>query len=155
MSILAAINSAPIHRLGRTFELLSSRILNTFESIRETMSTSLNFKVYRDIIRSLSQPAVPFLGLVLTDLSFIEEGNADYIFTPKQLINFSKHTKTAQTINEFTKFQLSPFAITHVEEIQLFLNIRIKEYTNDNELYDLSVSIEPRERYFFYNFKRG
>lgn len=38
-----------------------------------------NFKIFRDSLRTVSPPSIPFLGLYLSDLTFIEEGNSNYL----------------------------------------------------------------------------
>jgi len=41
-----------------------------------------------DLIHSCNPPCVPYLGMYLTDLAFIEEGTPN--FTEEGLVNFSK-----------------------------------------------------------------
>lgn len=42
----------------------------------------------REALHRCDPPCIPYLGIYLTDLSFIEEGTPD--FTPDGLLNFSK-----------------------------------------------------------------
>jgi son of sevenless-like protein len=62
MAILAALNSAPIHRLKRTMDLLSAKTKVVFESLKVLMDSRQNFLAYRSELRSLNPPCVPFLG---------------------------------------------------------------------------------------------
>lgn len=41
------------------------------------MSTQQSFKNYRTALRDSSPPCLPYLGVHLSDLVFIEDGNAD------------------------------------------------------------------------------
>jgi len=54
------------------------------------MDSKLNYKKYRDALVQEAEhklPVVPYLGVYLRDLTFIDEGNPDYI---DDLINFGK-----------------------------------------------------------------
>lgn len=146
MSILAGLNSAPIHRLKRTFELLSTKTQATLETIRNLMSTTKNFSTYREALRSCTGPAIPFLGCYLTDLTFIEDGNPDFLKVDSRLINFSKRAKTAEVIREIQQYQSLPYAITPVVELQNFLLQCLQESLDEGQMYDLSLQLEPRER---------
>lgn len=52
------------------------------------MSSDGRFRALRDALHRCDPPCIPYLGLYLTDLSFIEEGTPT--FTPDGLLNFSK-----------------------------------------------------------------
>ncbi|KAG5456123.1 MAG: ras guanine nucleotide exchange factor domain-containing protein [Olpidium bornovanus] len=144
MSILAGLSSAPIHRLTRTWEVGS--FLATLDALRKMMSPTKNFSEYREELHSRNPPAVPFLGVYLTDLTFIEDGNADRLRGQPRLINFSKRTKTAEVIREIQQYQSVPYALTAVRELQDFLKRSLSESRNVQDMYNRSLAMEPRER---------
>ena len=163
MSILAGLNSAPIHRLKRTWDLVSTKALGYLESIDKFVNSSKNFSTYRETLVSILPPAIPFLGVYLTDLTFIEDGNADMTqshstnsqssWTSRTpLINFNKRTKTADIIREVRRFQGTSYALTEIAEIREYLRLSVEEIYNGKEkdLYDLSLDVEPRERHVFF-----
>jgi len=53
------------------------------------MSYQKNFGNYRDALKMASPPCIPFLGLYLTDLTFIEDGNKNHLGNG-EFINFDK-----------------------------------------------------------------
>lgn len=62
MAILAGLNSSPIHRLKRTKDLLPSRTKTLLEELKGLMDPGQNFSSYRNRLRSIDPPCVPFLG---------------------------------------------------------------------------------------------
>jgi hypothetical protein len=60
----------------------------TLEKLQKLVSADGRFRNLRDALHRCDPPCIPYLGLYLTDLSFIEEGTPT--FTEDNLINFSK-----------------------------------------------------------------
>ncbi len=98
------------------------------------------------------QPCLPYLGIFLSDLTFIEEGNKDTIIAGDGhgLINFEKRRKVAQVISRLQQYQRTPFGFHVVPQIFSVLH---KEISNsdvvdlsDNLLYQMSLQREPREK---------
>ena len=172
MSILAGLNSSPVHRLSRTWELVSPRTKASLDMLRTTMASTRNFAHYRDLLRTLQPPCIPFLGCYLTDLTFIEDGNPDYLSedkdkenatstdqaptpdipppsydaaTANRKINFWKRAMTADVIREIQQYQNEPYILQPVPEIQNFLKGVMVSKFDDAALYDLSHRLEPRE----------
>lgn len=88
---------------------------------------------------------INFIGLYLTDLTFLDEGNSDFVEETGQ-INLEKYQKTQQLVKGLKSFQ-SPFVFQPVEEIQDFLKSSINadgEY-NQDEFYEMSLAVEPRD----------
>ncbi|KAJ1551730.1 hypothetical protein HK096_002893 [Nowakowskiella sp. JEL0078] len=144
MAILSGLDAAPTHRLKRTWELIKPKDLQSCQMLRDLMSPTKNFSKYRDELKSCAPPCIPFIGFYYTDLTFIEDGNPDFLKDSK-LINFSKHLKTAEVIRDIQQYQLA-FALAEVKEIQAFLKSSFVD-ANDQEQdpYDKSIELEPRE----------
>ncbi|CCJ29719.1 unnamed protein product [Pneumocystis jirovecii] len=145
-SIISGINSAPIHRLKRTWELINKKTINIFDSLNKIMDSAKNFSEYRELLHVINPPCVPFLGVYLTDLTFIEDGNPDMIKNSKDLINFSKRIKTAEVIREIQQYQSVSYSFQIVPEIQTYIFHCLKGMDTLGDMYDLSLGIEPRER---------
>ena len=80
----------------------------------------------------------------MTDLTFIEDGNPDFLKSSNKLINFSKRMKTADVIREIQQYQSVPYNLNPVQEIQSFIDYNLKESRDVKDLYDQSLALEPR-----------
>lgn len=70
---------------------MDDKVKQTFENLRKYVARDLNFKAVRTAIKEVNPPCIPYIGLYLTDLTFVEEGNAKYIEKNNvKLINFVK-----------------------------------------------------------------
>ncbi|KAK3052247.1 hypothetical protein LTS18_012301, partial [Coniosporium uncinatum] len=96
-SIISALGTAPIHRLARTWHQVNAKTMNMLESMRKLMGSTKNFAEYRDTLTKSNPPCIPFFGVYLTDLTFIEDGIPSLI-KKTSLINFAKRAKTAEVI---------------------------------------------------------
>jgi len=146
MSILAGFNSAPIHRLRRTWDLLSSKVLGILDQLKKLMDRNKNFSNYREQLHSVNPPCVPYLGIYLTDLTFIEDGNPDRLKSSDKLINFSKQSKTADVIREIQQYQNQVYCLQDVPELQTYLKESLERIEDDSDMYDKSLMLEPKER---------
>jgi len=144
MAILAGLSSAPIHRLKRTWAPLTSKLKLELESLRKTMDHASNFAVYRDTLHSVNPPCVPFLGVYLTDLTFIEDGNPDLI-KGTSLINFDKRMKDSAVLQEIQRYQTTQYCLQPVPVIENYFAERFKAVQSIDQLYELSLKREPRE----------
>ncbi|CAG8502671.1 1002_t:CDS:10, partial [Dentiscutata heterogama] len=145
-AIISGLNSAPIHRLKRTWEMVNARTIQTLDNLNRIMNSTKNFFDYREMLHSVNPPCVPFLGVYLTDLTFIEDGNPDILKKNQQLINFSKRMKTADVIREIQQYQSVPYNLTPVQEIQIFIQSHLQDSRDVSDLYSTSLDMEPRER---------
>jgi len=144
MAILAGLSSAPIHRLKRTWAATNNKVKGAADGLRQLMDSSSNFARYRDALHSVNPPCVPFLGVYLTDLTFIEDGNT-HLIKGTNLINFDKRSKVAAVIQEVQQYQTAQYCLQAVSVIEKYLLDRFKNVQSIDALYDLSLRVEPRE----------
>ncbi|KAJ2713481.1 Ras guanine nucleotide exchange factor bud5 [Coemansia spiralis] len=78
MAVKAAIYSASVMRLKRTWDILPEKFSLMCRRIHEAMDPDHNYANYRRLLRRSEPPFLPFLGLYLTDLTFIDDGNPTY-----------------------------------------------------------------------------
>ena len=144
MAILSAFDNGSIGRLKRTWELISARTMQILQNIRRLMGANRNFSEYRDIIHKINPPCIPFLGIYLQDLTFIEDGNANFLKKSNNLINFAKRMKTAEVIRDLQQYQSTHYMLTSVPDIQEFIKTHLHSSREEEELYNLSLRLEPR-----------
>ena len=96
MAILAALASSTISRLRKTWDGLPSKYTGLLDKLRKSTEHTRNYAEYRTQLREATPPALPFLGLFLTDITFCYEGNAAYRSSPAdpnlRLINFDRYS---------------------------------------------------------------
>ncbi|KAI9320783.1 ras guanine nucleotide exchange factor domain-containing protein [Dichotomocladium elegans] len=146
MAILSAFDNSSVGRLKRTWEMVGARTNQTLSQIRKLMGANRNFTEYRAIIHSINPPCIPFLGIYLQDLTFIEDGNPNYLKKSKELINFAKRAKAAEVIREIQQYQSSLYRLKPVEELQMFIQANLQSTRDEEQLYNESLKLEPRER---------
>ncbi|KAF9973435.1 hypothetical protein BGZ73_003328 [Actinomortierella ambigua] len=140
----AALSSSPIHRLRRTWELVPNKSMNTLQTLQQVTSSAKNWAEYRQELHSVNPPCVPFLGVYLTDLVMIQDGNPDYLRQSNHHINFYKRVSTAEVIREIQQYQSVPYCLTAVPEIQAFIRRGMTQSQQVQQLYDMSLELEPR-----------
>ncbi|ETN41940.1 uncharacterized protein HMPREF1541_03879 [Cyphellophora europaea CBS 101466] len=144
-SITSALGTSPILRLARTWAQVNPKTNNMLDSLRNLISTTKNFAQYREALHIANPPCIPFMGVYLTDLVFIEDGIAS-IVKNSELINFAKRTKTAEVIREIQQYQNVPYALNPVHELQTWILGQMGAAGDVSEMYERSLEVEPRER---------
>jgi len=144
-AIVSALGTAPILRLNRTWAQLPNKTKDLLESMRTLIASTKNFSRYREALREAQPPCIPFLGVYLTDLTFIEDGIASVVKNT-ELINFTKRTKTAEVIRDIQQYQNVPYTLTEVPELRDWILDNMRQASDVHEMYNKSLQIEPRER---------
>ncbi|KZV73767.1 ras GEF [Peniophora sp. CONT] len=150
-SILAALDSSTIARLHQTWAGVPQKQKHQVEAIRKLADHARNYHEYRSRLRNTPPPAVPFLGLYLTDLTFCREGNPSTRASPlapdKKLINFNKYHKMARIVQDMQRFQV-PYTLKEIPEVQAYLADafeRSKHHGDLQDLYRRSLLVEPKQ----------
>lgn len=146
MAIISALYSATIHRMKKTWAAVTPRTLETLDSMNKLMNSTRNFNEYRDILRMVTPPVIPFFGVYLSDLTFVEDGNPDCLKDNPKLINFAKRMKSAEIIRDIMQYQVNHYVFQEVPAIQALLDAGFAKAPPVDAQYDLSLALEPRER---------
>jgi hypothetical protein len=159
MAIICSLNSSMVLRLKKTWELVSQKTKLRLEELKAITDVGKNYAVLRARLQNHVAPCIPFVGIYLTDLTFVDVGNQ----TTRQLpgsetggdgkavsvINFDKHMKTAKIIGQLQRFQV-PYRLAAVPEMQDWMEAQIQrvqhsEQANVQTFYRRSLLLEPRE----------
>lgn len=150
-SILAALDSSTISRLHQTWLGVPHKSKMQLESLRRLADHGRNYHQYRSRLRNIAPPAVPFLGLYLTDVTFCREGNPSYRESPsapgKKLLNFNKYHKLARIVQDMQRFQV-PYNLKKIPEVQEYLQMAFENSKHHGDLQDLyrrSLLVEPKQ----------
>ncbi|CAF1324688.1 unnamed protein product [Rotaria sordida] len=140
LQIMAAFVNSSVYRLKQTWDRISKQNKQVINKLQNLVHSDGKFKNLRDTLTKVDPPCVPYLGLYLSDLTFIEESSSDI---SENLINFSKMRMKTHIINEVHRFQSTPFKIKHNPRVCAYLLDRSRLLTED-QCYILSLKLEPR-----------
>eukprot|EP01125_Pyxidicula_operculata_P006314 TRINITY_DN2192_c0_g1_i1.p1 TRINITY_DN2192_c0_g1~~TRINITY_DN2192_c0_g1_i1.p1 ORF type:complete len:969 (-),score=316.48 TRINITY_DN2192_c0_g1_i1:220-3126(-) len=137
--VISALQSTNVYRLTKTIQGLSNKKTVYFEKVKELMDV----QKLRNALSTANMPAIPYLGMFLTDLIFLEDGNKNT--TPDGKINFRKRQLIARTIRKIQSFQLERYPLQSSPEIKEWLFKLIPSLVSKEDvLYSFSLYYEPR-----------
>ena len=174
MALISGLNVAAVQRLKLSWQKVSRRTLLSLRSLEQAMSPESNYAAYRDRKSKHVRPAVPFVGLTLKDLTFLNDGNPRWVeATPdgddsetsaatsaaattatgsdrsaagtQRLVNFDKLQRVYDAIQEVASYAEEPYAFAADDALQALLSARQLKNLDDAALYKYSLLCEPRE----------
>ncbi|XP_027522550.1 ras-specific guanine nucleotide-releasing factor 1 isoform X3 [Corapipo altera] len=141
LEITSSLNRSAIFRLKKTWLKVSKQTRALIDKLQKLVSSEGRFKNLREALKNCDPPCVPYLGMYLTDLAFIEEGTPNY--TEDGLVNFSKMRMISHIIREIRQFQQTSYKIEHQPKVTQYL--LDQSFVMDEEtLYEASLRIEPK-----------
>ncbi|EGC30159.1 hypothetical protein DICPUDRAFT_41848, partial [Dictyostelium purpureum] len=141
MAILSGLNASSIHRLKFTKEEMPKHTMQVYQDLQQQLSSAQAYKEYRALLAKSNPPCLPYLGVYLTDLTFFEDGNPDFI---QGFINFGKRKLIYGSISNVQSFQNTKYNLQPVYQIaKLLTGFKL---LNENELYSRSMTYEPRNK---------
>lgn len=157
MAIICSLNSSTITRLRKTWEVVPQKRRDMLKALQAVVEPAQNHKALRARLADRVPPCLPFQGMFLTDLTFVDIGNPatkqlqESDGRDKTVVNFDKHTRTAKIIGELQRFQI-PYRLTELPDLQDWLQAemdRVREADPSNNVqvnyYRKSLLLEPRE----------
>uniref|UniRef100_A0A452R0W8 Rap guanine nucleotide exchange factor 1 n=1 Tax=Ursus americanus TaxID=9643 RepID=A0A452R0W8_URSAM len=104
------------------------------------IDSSSSFRAYRAALSEVEPPCIPYLGLILQDLTFVHLGNPDYI---DGKVNFSKRWQQFNILDSMRCFQQAHYDIRRNDDIINFFN-DFSDHLAEEALWELSLKIKPR-----------
>uniref|UniRef100_A0A670Z1C0 Rap guanine nucleotide exchange factor 3 n=1 Tax=Pseudonaja textilis TaxID=8673 RepID=A0A670Z1C0_PSETE len=95
-AVMFGLSHSAISRLSRTWEKLPHKTRKLYGTMERMLDPSWNHRVYRLAVAKLSPPMIPFMPLLLKDMTFIHEGNRTLV---ENLVNFEKLRMMAKAVH--------------------------------------------------------
>jgi hypothetical protein len=153
-AIVCSIDSTNIKRMKKTWDMVPQKSRNLLDDMKRVTDFSKNYSNLRSALSTRVPPCIPFLGMYLTDLTFIDHGNQatrelNLAKETVQVINLDKHMRTARIISDLQRFQI-PYRFTEVSELQTWMQdqlirVRSEGEKNYQNHYRRSLILEPKE----------
>ncbi|RDX53355.1 ras GEF [Lentinus brumalis] len=147
-AVISGLNTPPIRRLKRTWEQVNAKFMSQLKICESTIDTNKNFNNYRSLLARIQPPCVPFIGVYLTTLTFINDGAEDKL--AGNMINFRKRQKAAEVIQDIKRWQAKPYNFQTVASVLTYLEESFQSYQDGvdygDQFWNLSLEREPRER---------
>ncbi|XP_014311402.1 rap guanine nucleotide exchange factor 5 isoform X2 [Myotis lucifugus] len=143
-AIVMGLNTASVSRLSQTWEKIPGKFKKLFSELESLTDPSLNHKAYRDAFKKMKPPKIPFMPLLLKDVTFIHEGNKTFL---DNLVNFEKLHMIADTVRTLRHCRANQFGgDMSPKEHQELKSYVTHLYVIDSQqaLFELSHRIEPR-----------
>ncbi|KAH7926456.1 ras GEF [Leucogyrophana mollusca] len=148
VAIVSGLNSPPIRRLKRSWERVDARHMSQLGACEMTIDSGKNFNNYRSTLAKVTPPCVPFIGVFLTTLTFIQDGSKDTL--PGNLVNFRKRQKASEVIQDIQRWQTLPHHFHPLASVQTYIEESLGKFSEPVDVGDLfwnlSLEREPRER---------
>ncbi|XP_052092606.1 rap guanine nucleotide exchange factor 1-like isoform X7 [Mytilus californianus] len=136
LAILSAVDSAPIRRLE--WQRPNLEVLKEFCQL---IDSSGSFRAYRHALAETEPPCIPYIGLILQDLTFINIGNQDFL--PDGNINFAKRWQQFHILDSMRRFKKDKYEMKKSERILSVFN-NFDDCLSEESLWQISEKIKPR-----------
>ncbi|KAJ8025008.1 Rap guanine nucleotide exchange factor 4 [Holothuria leucospilota] len=144
-AIMMGIGNTAVSRLAQTWEKLPAKFKRLHTELESHMDPTRNHRTYRLWVAKLSPPMIPFMPLLLKDLTFIHDGNKNYF---DGLVNFEKMHLIASSIRLMKFSRSEPYSpdsgalVKNIQEIKQYVrNLHVID--NQKLLNQLSNRLEP------------
>ncbi|XP_055537764.1 rap guanine nucleotide exchange factor 4 isoform X2 [Wyeomyia smithii] len=144
-AIVMGLSNMAVSRLSSTWDKLPSKFRKLFTEYESLIDPSRNHRAYRMSVGKLQPPVIPFMPLLLKDMTFAHEGNKTSL---DGLVNFEKMHMMAQTMRTVRYCRsrhlvLDPPSPKNENEIRQYISC-FRTIDNQRVLNAMSQKVEPR-----------
>uniref|UniRef100_A0A674P3R1 Ral GEF with PH domain and SH3 binding motif 1 n=1 Tax=Takifugu rubripes TaxID=31033 RepID=A0A674P3R1_TAKRU len=147
VSVVSALQSAPIFRLSKTWSLISRKDKATFEKLNYLTSKEENYTRMREYMRSLKmEPCIPYLGIYLLDMIYIDSAypSSESIMETEQRTNQMNNLLRVMSDQQMSCNYDHLVTLPHVQKYLLSVHYieELQKFVEDDN-FNLSLKIEP------------
>ncbi|KAL7864364.1 hypothetical protein AOLI_G00157840 [Acnodon oligacanthus] len=134
-AVMFGLSNSAVQRLYKTWERVPSKTKRIYCAYERLLDPSRNHRAYRLAVAKLNPPYIPFMPLLLKDMTFIHEGNKNYT---DSLVNFEKMRMIAKTVKIVRGCRSQPYVPSSPQKgltERMFLEapaIRISTYSDQS-----------------------
>ncbi|KPP63408.1 hypothetical protein Z043_118342 [Scleropages formosus] len=145
-AIIMGMSNPAVSRLSQTWEKLPSKFKKFYGEFESLMDPSRNHRAYRLTVAKLDPPIIPFMPLLIKDMTFTHEGNKTFI---DNMVNFEKMRMIANTVRIVRYCRSQPFspdpslANKNHQDVRSYVR-QLSVIDNQRTLSQLSHKLEPR-----------
>ena len=139
--ILSGLRNYCIDRLKLSWNYVGPQMNEVKHRLATLMQNKM--QLYRNIWEHSEGPALPYIGLSLTDLTYLEDGNPTFLADGS--VNFFKFKKICESIRNLLKHQDTPYSYDRNQHFfDLFDNLEDFNVANEEAWAHRSNEIEPK-----------
>ncbi|XP_028292486.1 rap guanine nucleotide exchange factor 4 isoform X2 [Gouania willdenowi] len=145
-AVIMGLSNPAVSRLAQTWEKLPSKFKKFYREFENLMDPSRNHRAYRLTVAKLEPPIIPFMPLLIKDMTFTHEGNKTFI---DNLVNFEKMRMIANTVKIVRHCRSQPFSpdppVASKNHPDVWTYVRqLNSIDNQRTLTQLSHGLEAR-----------
>ncbi|CAL8370057.1 unnamed protein product [Arctogadus glacialis] len=146
LAVIMGMSNPAVSRLSQTWEKLPSKFKKFYGEFENLMDPSRNHRAYRLTVGQLRPPVIPFMPLLIKDMTFTHEGNKTFV---DNLVNFEKMRMIANTLRTVRRCRSLPFSPDSAQSARNHPEVRsyvrqLHVIDNQRTLSRLSLGLEPR-----------
>eukprot|EP01121_Diplochlamys_sp_Union-15-3_P008075 TRINITY_DN2112_c0_g1_i4.p1 TRINITY_DN2112_c0_g1~~TRINITY_DN2112_c0_g1_i4.p1 ORF type:complete len:144 (-),score=15.61 TRINITY_DN2112_c0_g1_i4:101-532(-) len=130
-SIISGLNNSAVAKLEKSWKKISQAKKDVFDYMTNIVAGRNNYAEYKDVMKNIGLPSIPFLVVILKDLTalllsipdLLEDGGC----------NFYKWRRMSEIIHDVISYQIIEYDIERDSDISHYLTKRIAEAADMGE----------------------